>query len=105
MFAERITAIRKAAGHTRPQMAEALGISQSTVISWEHQQRMPSLDMLIKLADLYQVTTDELLGRPLPLPAAPPAPNLSPLQNQRLKQLIKEAYLLVLQDEMSEHAP
>ena len=43
--------------------AELLGISQPTLSAWETGNKAPSVDGLEKMADLYGVTTDFLLGR------------------------------------------
>ncbi len=43
--------------------AEMLDVSQPTLSAWESERKTPSIDSLIKMADLYGVTTDFLLGR------------------------------------------
>ena len=43
--------------------AELLGISQPTLSAWETGNKAPSVESLEKMADLYGVTTDFLLGR------------------------------------------
>ena len=43
--------------------AELLGISQPTLSAWETGNKAPSVEVLEKMADLYGVTTDFLLGR------------------------------------------
>ena len=43
--------------------AELLGISQPTLSAWETGNKVPSVEGLKKMADLYGVTTDFLLGR------------------------------------------
>ena len=43
--------------------AELLGISQPTLSAWETGNKAPSVEGLEKMADLYGVTTDFLLGR------------------------------------------
>lgn len=48
-------------------VAQTLGVSQPTLSSWESERKSPSLDMLLKLAELYGVTTDYLLGRDIEL--------------------------------------
>ena len=42
--------------------AELLGISQPTLSAWETGNKSPSVEGLEKMADLYGVTTDFLLG-------------------------------------------
>ena len=43
--------------------ADKLGISQPTLSAWEGERKSPSIESLEKMADLYGVTTDYLLGR------------------------------------------
>ena len=43
--------------------AKLLGVSQPTLSAWETGNKTPSIDGLEKMADLYDVTTDFLLGR------------------------------------------
>ena len=43
--------------------AQLLGVSQPTLSSWESGRKSPTIENLEKMADLYDVTTDYLLGR------------------------------------------
>ena len=43
--------------------AKMLGVSQPTLSSWEAGRKSPTIDNLEKMAELYGVTTDYLLGR------------------------------------------
>lgn len=47
---------------SKKQVAEIIGVSESTVGLYESGNRQPSLRSLIKLASLYKVSTDYLLG-------------------------------------------
>ena len=42
--------------------AKLLGVSQSTLSSWEAERKSPPIEKLIRMADLYEVSTDYLLG-------------------------------------------
>lgn len=44
-------------------LAKATGISQQAISFWEQDKRTPNMDDCIKLADFYQITLDELVGR------------------------------------------
>jgi len=46
-------------------LAEKLGISRQHLGTLESNEHAPSLDLLIKMAELFNVTVDELLGRQL----------------------------------------
>ena len=67
-----LKALRKSNGFiTMQDFCKASGISFSTYQNYEAGKRIPTADMLIKLADFYGVTTDYLLGRePAPDPFA-----------------------------------
>lgn len=48
---------------TQQKLADALGVSRSTVAMWENGKNEPDNDMLGKIAEYFHITTDELLGR------------------------------------------
>jgi transcriptional regulator with XRE-family HTH domain len=50
-------------GYTQKFLAEKLNVNQSTISLWENGQCRPEYENLIELADIFDVTTDELLGR------------------------------------------
>lgn len=54
---------REMSGYTQKQVAISLKISVQAVSYWESGERKPSYETLLRLADLYRVSTDELLGR------------------------------------------
>lgn len=62
-FGGIIYALRKSRYLTQEQLAEQLGVSAVTISKWERNETMPSLELLCKLADYFEVTVDELLGR------------------------------------------
>jgi transcriptional regulator with XRE-family HTH domain len=57
---KKLREVRKIA---QKNLAETLGVGISTVAGWERDYRTPDLDMLVKLADFYNVSVDSLLGR------------------------------------------
>lgn len=59
----RIREYRLACGLTAKQLATALHLSESSVTMYETGKRMPSPDILSKMADIFGTTVDELLGR------------------------------------------
>lgn len=60
---ERIAALRKERSMTQPMLASKMNVSQSTVTSWENDRRGIGNDDLVKLATLFHVSTDYLLGK------------------------------------------
>ncbi len=62
-FQEKLKEMRKIYSLTQRQVAEKLGISQPSYIRYENGTSEPTLENLVKLADLFDVSTDFLLGR------------------------------------------
>lgn len=63
MFAKRLKELRKGKKLNQIKLAEMLGVSQATITFWETGKRDPDVAMLMKIADIFEVSTDYLLGR------------------------------------------
>ncbi|MBQ8229095.1 MAG: helix-turn-helix transcriptional regulator [Clostridia bacterium] len=63
IFGKRLSELRQEEGITRADMAKRLNISVRLISYWENGERECSFDMLIKLADMLNTSTDYLLGR------------------------------------------
>lgn len=63
MFCERLNSIRKHRGFTAQSMADQLGVALRSYQFYEGGKRSPSLDTLVKIADILDVPTDYLLCR------------------------------------------
>lgn len=63
---KRIAEHRKRLGLTQDQLAEKLGITAQAVSKWENDLSCPDIATLPKLAEIFGITTDELLGREAP---------------------------------------
>lgn len=61
-FGNRLKQLRIREGYTQQQLADKLGVTKSVVSYYELQERYPSPDVLIRLAHVFCVTTDFLLG-------------------------------------------
>lgn len=61
-FGSKLKELRTQAGLTQLQLAQRMGITKSVVSFYELQERIPSPDVLIKLAGIFHVSTDYLLG-------------------------------------------
>lgn len=61
-FAQRITALRKERAMTQDQLAQELGVTAQAVSKWENGLSYPDITLLPKLAEVYNVRVDELLG-------------------------------------------
>lgn len=59
----RITleAARVNRGLTQPSAAEKIGVSVQTLINWEKGRTVPTVDLALKLCEVYGVTMDDLI--------------------------------------------
>lgn len=56
-----LTALRKASGFTQRQLAERLNVSDKAISRWERDECAPDLSLIPVLAEIYGVTSDEIL--------------------------------------------
>lgn len=63
MIGDRICELRKDRGMTQQHLADYLGIASSSVSNYENGLNAPSVDVVIKLADLFDVSADYILCR------------------------------------------
>ena len=61
-FGNILKKLRNQEKMTQQQLADRLGVTKSVVSYYELQERYPSPDVLIKLASIFRVSTDYLLG-------------------------------------------
>ena len=59
----KIKELRIKAGMKQSELSSLLGIAQNTLSYWEQNKYQPDNDTLLKLADIFNVTIDYLLGR------------------------------------------
>ena len=61
-FSERLKNLRKEAGFTQVDVASKLGISQPAYASWERGVKKPTQENLVKIAQIFNVSIDYLVG-------------------------------------------
>jgi transcriptional regulator with XRE-family HTH domain len=61
-FGNVLKKLRQQEGLTQQQLANKLGVTKSVISYYELQERYPSPDVLTKLAQIFHVSTDYLLG-------------------------------------------
>lgn len=66
IMAEKITMLRKRNGWSQEELAEKLGVSRQAVSKWESGRSVPDADILMKIADVLDVSLSDLLGAELP---------------------------------------
>ncbi|MBZ2022146.1 helix-turn-helix domain-containing protein [Streptococcus sanguinis] len=62
MFSERLKEQRKQAKLTQKEIAAQIGVSQQAYQKWEKGDKKPTQDKLTKIAELFDVSIDYLLG-------------------------------------------
>lgn len=60
---ERIKNCRKELNYTQDKLANQVGVTKKTISFYENNQRIPPIDMLLKLSDFFSVSTDYLLEK------------------------------------------
>ena len=62
MLNEQIRELRNIRGISQIQLANKLGVTKQSVSNWENDNILPSIEMLVKIAYFFEVSTDYLLG-------------------------------------------
>ena len=60
---ENIKRLRLSQGLNQIAFGKKLGVTKQCVSNWENDNVLPSVEMLVKIADIFCVSTDYLLGR------------------------------------------
>jgi len=83
LFAERLRLLRQARNITQTRLAELVGVSARVYNRWEKGINVPHFEAIMKLADILQVSLDELAGR------KEPSQDLK-LRNHELRRLCQQ---------------
>ena len=88
IFSQRIKYLRKQRGWTQEKLAEILNVSRSTIAGWEAPSKanFPDREMLLKIANLFNVSMDYLLGR---TDGPTPKTDDSPAKQDSLSELLQ----------------
>lgn len=62
-FAKKIRKLRMSRNISQKDLADLLNVDRTTVARWETKDRMPDVFLLIRIADIFDTTLDELVGR------------------------------------------
>lgn len=63
MFSENLKILRNNAKMSQKALGDLLFVSQQTVAKWETNRATPNPETVVKIADIFGVTTDYLLGK------------------------------------------
>ena len=61
IFADKLILLRKKAGWSQEELAEQMNVTRQSVSKWEGAQSVPDLEKMIRLSELFEVSTDYLL--------------------------------------------
>ena len=61
MLSKQIVQLRKKKGMSQSQLAKALGVSPSAIGMYEQGRRVPTLDIIIAMGQLFEVSLDYLI--------------------------------------------
>ncbi len=78
-FIDKIRKLRKEAGYTQEDVSRKLNIQRQTYCNYENGTRMPPLEIIIALADLYKLSVDALVRDSTPV-LSPEPPQLTSYQ-------------------------
>ncbi|MDR1703748.1 MAG: helix-turn-helix transcriptional regulator [Clostridiales bacterium] len=62
MLNENLKTLRKRKGLSQEELASRLNVVRQTVSKWEKGLSVPDADMLIRVADIFEISVSELLG-------------------------------------------
>lgn len=94
-FAQRLREKRSARGLTQTRLAELLEVSPRVYNRWERGAAVPRLDTLVKVAEILEVSLDELVGR------KEPDEDVLKIRNPELHSLYKEIDRLSDEDQQA----
>lgn len=92
MLGDKIRQYRKTKQLSQEDLAEALGVSRQSISFWENNQTQPTIENIIALAKLFNISTDELLSTNAsnddesafyPIESSPTPPQTNPVDSQR----------------------
>ncbi len=87
ILADKLIELRKRDGLSQEQLAEVMGVSRQAISKWESAQSTPDMNKILKLAHLFDVSTDYLLKDELDSDPAAPVPSAEPAVDDSGKQL------------------
>lgn len=90
MFAQRLRELRKRKKLTMKELGRKFNLAESTISGYENGNRTPDLEVIEKIADYFEVSTDYLLGRDGEFPKTKEEwDKADPEHKERFKKLIE----------------
>ena len=96
-FGEKMQELRRKAGMSQDTLAEQLDVSRQAVSKWERDETMPETEKVVRIAQLFHVSLDELLldREPQKEPEPQPQPQYRPVyRHNYVNQFRRHGYKL-----------
>ncbi len=77
ILADKIIELRKKNGWSQEELAEKMEVSRQSISKWEGAQSLPDMNRILKLSEVFGVSTDYLLKDELELPESPDPASLA----------------------------
>lgn len=61
LIGKKIKELRNKNKFTQTELAQKVGVTKSTIAAYENDSRLPSYDVLIKIAEIFRISLDSLL--------------------------------------------
>ena len=84
-FGQRFNRLRKKYDLTQEEVANKLSVSSQAVSKWKNDISMPDISLLIEIAELFNITVDELLGKEIKSPILLEEPSKKDIKSLTLK--------------------
>lgn len=81
-YGKRIAELRKKRGMNQESLASLLGITRASLSHYETDRREPDYEILTKMANLFRVSFDDLMGRKQDEPPADPSKHITEFLNR-----------------------
>lgn len=94
MFGERLRELREGKKIPQRLLAEKLGVTQQAVAKWENDKAEPDIATINRVADIFEVDADYLLGRsnnPTPIKTDDLPETVAPYLSEGIRELTPEA--------------
>lgn len=88
-FAQRMQTLRKIKNITQGELADKLDVSAQAASKWDNGLSEPDIQMLIKLANIFDVSLDKLVGN-----EEIEATQILPIEERKVKNLIIKQFLI-----------
>lgn len=95
-FADRLLDLRRKAGYSQEQLADLLDVSRQAISKWEGAQGRPEVDNVVKLSQIYRVSTDYILTGSASVPSVCETPSTpSPRELSREYRFALSALMVI----------